>query len=72
MFTEEKPNGHVSEELLQWIEKYNNCVAKINPEINCSTCKYEEQQDKEHSKPCNECYCEMLGLPVNCTNWEKK
>lgn len=45
-------------------------VARLDPNKNCATCKY-ENIDKE-AKPCSNCFDFMLFIPVNPTNWEPK
>jgi hypothetical protein len=52
------------------INKRRECLKSIDITKDCFTCFYETyNKDK---KPCNDCYCEILGIPVNPTNWEKK
>ena len=57
-------------DLKDMIEVREGCENKINEMKNCETCKFQNFDcDKE---PCCHCYDEMLGLPVNPTQWEKK
>lgn len=50
------------------IQKHNNCVAALDENKHCDSCRYKDcAQD---AKPCADCYNELLGMPVNPTNWE--
>jgi hypothetical protein len=49
------------------IAKHNACVNALDESRTCSTCAYE--QTAIEMKPCNECFNEILGMPVNPTNW---
>ena len=50
--------------------KRESAIRSLDPEKRCQTCEYETT--KEGNKPCNKCFCEMLYIPVNPTEWERK
>lgn len=50
------------------VAKYNNCVAALDENKHCGRCRYKDYA--QDAKPCSDCYNEMLGMPVNPTNWE--
>ena len=52
------------------IQKRNNCIVNLDENKSCETCVYGETPNGR--LPCKNCYSELLGMPVNPTNWEKK
>lgn len=51
------------------VEKYNNCVDALDSNKSCVTCRYNKCEVEDI--PCNNCYNELLGFPVNPTQWTK-
>lgn len=52
------------------IAKRNACIAALDESKTCATCK--NRKLAAHIPPCNKCYNELLGMPVDPTNWETK
>ena len=65
----ERTKGEVME-LGTLVEKYNACVANLDTEKTCPTCKHRDVA--ELVLPCSRCYSELFGMPVNPTDWEPK
>lgn len=55
-------------DLSLYLEKRQNCINNLDENKCCLTCAHVDV-DKE-KLPCRDCYFEVLGLPVNPTNWE--
>jgi len=51
-------------------ELHNGCVKNLDDVQHCGTCSHEQLTEDEF--PCNKCYNEFLGMPVNPTEWEEK
>jgi hypothetical protein len=49
------------------VQKHANCVQNINAEKTCATCAHDDSEGA--AIPCDSCYDEMIGLPVNPTRW---
>lgn len=54
-------------ELKDLIKKRETCIKSLDLTKNCSTCKYNKFKNLE---PCNLCYNEILGLPINPTKFK--
>lgn len=50
------------------IQKRNNCIKNLDKNKTCVTCKHKDI--KFGVEPCDECFDEVLGMPVNPTKWE--
>ena len=48
------------------IKKHNSCVKNLDENKTCATCGH-----KEDTAYCEDCFNELLGFPVDPTNWTK-
>jgi hypothetical protein len=57
-------------ELETMLAKRDNCIKALDCSKCCDTCEFKALlQDQS---PCNKCMNEMLGMPVNPTEWKQK
>ena len=48
--------------------KYDSCVAALDSNKFCSTCRFRTSNRAE--EPCCKCYIIVFGFPVNPTEWK--
>ena len=51
------------------LAKREACIKALNPAKSCETCAY--HSNSSYNKPCDNCYDELLGFPVDPTQWKK-
>lgn len=52
-------------DLRDMVAKYEACCAVLDETKTCITCIH----NTANNATCKECYNELLGMPVNPTNW---
>lgn len=52
------------------IAKHKKCVGQLDADKTCASCKYSGLEVND--EPCCDCFAELLGMPVNPTQWESR
>ena len=55
-------------DIKDFIASYEAKKAKLDSAKTCKTCKH--SCSPAENEPCNNCYNELIGMPVNPTGWE--